>query len=562
MPAGRPARGTGRGGRIAAAGGWGWAARRAAGGRFWRRGRAAGGGEGADGAGCRRAGAAAAHWHLRDAGRCAAVRGFNLIKKGGGAPPVSGFKGYAGGSLEFLRREELEVGDRIRVAAGDDSYAGTIMPRYESHGGAPGGDGEGAPAGGRLVIKLDNGYNIGIEIDGITGVERGGAGGGQAGDPAAAGAEGERSGRRGAAGPSKGGLPRILLLSTGGTIASRIDYRTGAVTPAVTAEELGASVPELAGIAGIEPRILFSEYSENIEPEHWLRLAGELDSSADAGYAGIIVAHGTDTMQYTASYVSFALRGYPVPIAFVGSQRSSDRPSSDAALNLVAAARLIASGRAGRGVYVVMHMDGSDSAGACHLATRVRKCHTSKRDAFRTIGAAPAFVVRHDGGGAVGEGQEGGRGGGRGDYFGGSPYSPSIAAGKGAVLVKCHPGYDPAALEHAVDTGRCRAIIFEGTGLGHVGRPLYRAVRKAAGMGIFMGMTSQCIEGRVGMTVYESGRDLLAMGIVPLGDMLAETAFAKAVWALGEAGRGGGQPPLAAMRKAMLRPLASEFTPD
>ena len=452
-------------------------------------------------------------------------------------------------------------------------HVGMIMPRYEAQGG---GDG----ASGRLVIKLDNGYNIGIEVGEIAEIER--IGGGGAGGAAAAGSPGGRDGGsranatvqdRARAAESLGGrgsseeLPRILLVSTGGTIASRIDYRTGAVTPAVTASELSASVPELAGIARIEPRILFSEYSENIEPDHWRRLAAELDSAAGKGYAGVIVAHGTDTMQYTASYVSFALRGYPVPVAFVGSQRSSDRPSSDAALNLMAAARLIASGVAGRGVYVVMHLDGSDSAVACHLATRVRKCHTSRRDAFRTIGGEPAFVVRQEGGGwAVKPGARGTPGGGGApDQFGGAPYSPEIAVGKGAVLVKCHPGYDPAALDHMIDSGRCRAIIFEGTGLGHAGRPLYPAVRKAAGRGIFMGMTSQCIEGSVRMTVYESGRDLLGMGIVPLGDMLAETALAKAVWALGRADKSGGSgaapalaAPAAPVRDIMLEPTALE----
>lgn len=468
---------------------------------------------------------------------------------------MSGFRGYAGRSLEFLRERGIEVGDRVRAAAGGIAHEGIVMPRYESGGGDA----------GRLVLKLASGYNVGIEVEEIEGAEVVAKGGGSGGEDRAEGL-GPAGGGEGAGGE----LPRILLLSTGGTIASRIDYRTGAVTPAVTAGELSASVPELGGIARVEPRILFSEYSENIEPRHWMRLASELDSAAGesgdegggGGYAGAIVAHGTDTMQYTASYVSFALRGYPMPVAFVGSQRSSDRPSSDAALNLIAAARLIASGRAGRGVYVVMHVDGGDSAAACHLGTRVRKCHTSRRDAFRTIGGEPAFVVRHDRGGEV-QAAGGGGGGGAPDYFGGAHYSPEIAAGEGAILVKCHPGYDPAALDHMIETGRCRAVIFEGTGLGHVGRPLYPTVKRAAERGIFMGMTSQCVEGRVRMTVYESGRDLLAMGIVPLGDMLAEAALAKAVWALGREdarGGGGGRRTAESLRSAMLEPIASEAT--
>ncbi len=472
---------------------------------------------------------------------------------------MSGHRGYVGASLEFLRRNGVAVGDRVRVGVGGGvAHEGVVMPRYESGG-----------EEGRLVVKLASGYNVGLEIAEIEGIEAAGEGGQGGATTTAAAAEAEAGPAAGeeAAGPAAGsGLPRILLLSTGGTIASRIDYRTGAVTPAVSAGELSASVPELAGIARVEPRILFSEYSENIEPDHWMRLAAELDSVAAEGsggggggrYAGVIVAHGTDTMQYTASYVSFALRGYPLPVAFVGSQRSSDRPSSDAALNLIAAARLIASGRAGRGVYVVMHMDGGDSAAACHLATRVRKCHTSRRDAFRTVGAAPAFVVRHDRGGEVEEGAPR-AGGGPADYFGGAPYSPEIAVGAGAVLVKCHPGYDPAALDRMIDEGRCRAVIFEGTGLGHVGRALYPTVKRAARRGVFMGMTSQCVEGRVRMTVYESGRDLLAMGIVPLGDMLAETALAKAMWALGRADAGGEKEgAAAALRGAMLETVASE----
>ena len=460
---------------------------------------------------------------------------------------MSGFRGYAGRSLEFLRERGIEVGDRVRATAkGGAVHEGIVMPRYESAGGGDGG-------AGRLVVKLASGYNVGLEMDEIAEIEAVAGGREESPEEPEVADGGERGGE------ADGGLPRILLLSTGGTIASRIDYRTGAVTPAVTAGELSASVPELARIARLEPRILFSEYSENMEPDHWMRLASELDSAAaGAGgrYAGVIVAHGTDTMQYTASYVSFALRGYPLPVAFVGSQRSSDRPSSDAALNLIAAARLIASGRAGRGVYVVMHMDGGDSAAACHPATRVRKCHTSRRDAFRTIGGEPAFVVRHDRGGEVEA-----RGEAR-DYFGGAEYSPEIAAGRGAVLVKCHPGYDPAALDHMIEAGRCRAVIFEGTGLGHVGRPLYPTVKRAAERGIFMGMASQCVEGRVRMTVYESGRDLLAMGIVPLGDMLAETALAKAVWALGRedarGGGGGGAAGADALRRSMLETVASE----
>ena len=160
-------------------------------------------------------------------------------------------------------------------------------------------------------------------------------------------------------------MPKILLISTGGTIASKIDYRTGAVTPALTASELNATVPELSRIANIDTEVLFSEYSENLLPEHWIKIAEKLNSCARSEYRGIIVAHGTDTMQYTAAALAFSLSGFPKPVALVGSQRSSDRPSSDAALNLIAAVRFLVETDV-TGVFVVMHNTSSDDEIACH----------------------------------------------------------------------------------------------------------------------------------------------------------------------------------------------------
>ena len=226
---------------------------------------------------------------------------------------------------------------------------------------------------------------------------------------------------------------------------------------------------------------------------------------ASTGYAGIIVAHGTDTMHYTSAFLSFALRGFPIPIVLTGSQRSSDRASSDAALNLMGAATAIASGIP-RGVYIAMHQDEGDETVAIHLGTRARKSHTSSRGAFRTVGGDPAYTIR---GGRLHANTSG-------DFYHDAAYTPSIHVSQKAALIKYHPGFDPAILDRMVDGG-CRAIILEGTGLGHIGRSAYDSVRRARKMGVFMGMTSQCIEGRVRMTVYESGRDLLEMGDHPAG---------------------------------------------
>jgi len=427
-------------------------------------------------------------------------------------------RGYAGESLKFLQKHDIRVGDRVSITS-NAAYAGVLMPRYEGS------------AGSRLVIKLPSGYNVGIEVGEIREIRL----------ESRAESDTVESAAQSAVPESNSKLPRLLLLSTGGTIASRIDYRTGAVTPTITPSELHASVPELVDIANVDAEILFSEYSENLQPENWKKIAERLDQLSGSEYAGIIIAHGTDTMQYTAAYLSFALQGYRTPIAIVGSQRSSDRPSSDAALNLLGAARFLVS-RQAKGVFVVMHKDESDGAVSCHLGTRVRKMHTSRRGAFQTVGGEPAFTV--SGGNIAGSCP---------NFFTNMQYSPKITLDTRVALIKYHPGYDPKLLERIIESG-VRAIIFEGTGLGHVGRTLYGMIDNARRKNIFLGMTSQCIDGRVRMTVYESGRDLLNLGVTPLYDMIPETALVKAMWAAGASSDHD------TIKKLMLAKTASEFS--
>ena len=404
------------------------------------------------------------------------------------------YRGYRGRSLELLKRHGVAVGSPVRIGMADMTYLGIIMPRYEYLDDM------------HVVLKLENGYNVGLDVKDVESIEKTEIKDAQV--------------TKTRAPVQKKGLPNILLLSTGGTIASRVDYRTGAVTPVLNAAELNASVPELAEMANIETSEIISEYSENIQPEHWVQIADRVSRCADSGYAGIIIAHGTDTMHYTSSFLSFALSGFPIPIVLVGSQRSSDRASSDAALNITGAARLIT--KCGvPGVYIAMHQDRNDSAVACHAGTRVRKNHTSKRGAFQTIGESPAFIVS----GHVQRNRHGG-------FFSSDKFESRIKFDSRAALVKYHPGFDPRLLDNIVDMGY-RGIIFEGTGLGHVGNTMYEGIRRAHSKGVFLGMTSQCIDGRVSMTVYESGRDLLEMGITPLEDMIPETALVKLMWALG-----------------------------
>lgn len=428
---------------------------------------------------------------------------------------MSEYRGYKGNSLEFLKQNKITVGDTVKLLA-DITYSGIIMPRYEHSDDK------------HVVLKLKSGYNIGLEISKIEEVEKQHVT--------------EKILEINEKTEKVEGLPKILLLSTGGTIASKIDYRTGAVTPVLTAEELNASVPELSKIANVETEVLFSEYSENIMPQHWLKIAERIKKITKSDYTGIIIAHGTDTMHYTSSFLSFALSGFPIPIVLVGSQRSSDRASSDAALNLIGATKFIKENNS-NGVYIVMHQDENDDSVACHLGTRVRKNHTSKRGAFETIGDVPALIISEK---QIQKNMSK-------SYFKKDEFQPRINLDSKVALVKYHPGFDPSLLNQIVEMGY-KGIIFEGTGLGHIGKVMYENVKKANEKGMFLGMTSQCIDGRVRMTVYESGRDLLDLGIIPLENMIPEVALVKAMWAIGNFQN------IEEVKKIMLQDIASELT--
>ncbi len=423
--------------------------------------------------------------------------------------------GYTGKSLEFLKSNDVAVGDSVK-AIGELTYSGIIMPRYEHT------DDQ------HIVLKLNSGYNIGLEIEKITKIEKL--------------TSSEKISENVDDLKENPSLPKILLLSTGGTIASKVDYRTGAVTPILTASELNSSVPELSEIANIDTEVLFSEYSENIMPDHWLQIARKLNDVAKSDYTGIIIAHGTDTMHYTSSFLSFALAGYPIPIALVGSQRSSDRASSDAALNLIGATKFLV-GCKTNGVFVVMHNDESDNTIACHYGTRVRKNHTSKRSAFQTIGDNPAYIIYED---KIQKNTKD-------EFFKNKKFNPKINLDTKVALVKYYPGYDSKLLDEILDMGY-KAIIFEGTGLGHIGKTMYDSVKRANEKGVFLGMTSQCIDGRIRMTVYESGRDLLNLGIIPLENMIPEVALVKTMWALGN------YQDIEEVKKIMLENIASELS--
>ncbi|HHQ48635.1 MAG TPA: Glu-tRNA(Gln) amidotransferase subunit GatD, partial [Acidobacteria bacterium] len=306
-------------------------------------------------------------------------------------------------------------------------------------------------------------------------------------------------------------------------IASRLDYRTGAVIPAFTPGELYGAVPELADICNLTTRKIFGVFSENMGWEEYVALAEAIGAEIEAGADGVVIGHGTDTMGHTAAILSFMVQDSPVPIVLVGSQRSSDRPSSDAALNLIHAVRAAGHGDIAE-VQICMFGPTSDRYGLLHRGTRCRKMHSSYRSTFRTVGDIPlclvdteSFTIIHD------------------DYRRRDPNRTvriDTAHDDQVSILYYYPGMKPDVLDALVAAGY-RGIVIAGTGLGHVNQPLYPAIERAVARGVHIMMTVQTLWGFAQMYVYETGRELLQLGVVPLDNMLPETALMKLGWVLG-----------------------------
>ncbi len=405
--------------------------------------------------------------------------------------------GYKGKALQLLEQADCSVGDILKITSKGKTYEGILIPRF----------GEGTA----IIIKMKSGYNIGIEATADVTVEKIGKGA----KPTFAAPPLPKQ---------NPALPHVVIMSTGGTIASRVDYRTGAVRSAMSASDLYGVVPELADVARVDTEIVFSIYSENLTPQNWTELSTKVAERIEQGVDGIVIAHGTDTMAYTSAALSFALQNLPVPVILVGAQRSSDRPSSDAATNLIGAVK--AAGEAPFAeVGLAMHETVSDTAIAIHHGTKVRKCHTSRRDTFKSINGFPIAKVQNLQVTMTAEAYQ------KRDPKRKLVLKPNFS--DKVALVKFHPGLDPAVIDFYVDRG-FKGILLEGSGLGHVSKYCFEAIKRATAKGVVVALASQCIWGRVDMNVYDTGRDLLSFGVVPLDDMFPETGLVKLMWALGQ----------------------------
>ncbi|MBD3371898.1 MAG: Glu-tRNA(Gln) amidotransferase subunit GatD [Candidatus Coatesbacteria bacterium] len=430
------------------------------------------------------------------------------------------YKGYRGRGRELLKRLGARVWSDCTITTDTGEFSGIILPRSEQ-------------ADDRhIVLKMNTGYNIGIAVERIQSIVEHDYKEAHYKIP-----EQEF--------PFDPAKPNVTLLGTGGTIASRLDYRTGAVIPAFSPGELYGACPELADICNLETKKLFGVFSENMGPEQYLITAREIAKQIENGVAGIIIGHGTDTLHHTAAAMSYMLQDLPVPVILVGSQRSSDRPSSDAAFNLQCAAQSAAHGELAE-VLVCMFGPTSDRYNLLHRGTRVRKMHSSYRSTFRTLGDTPLATVTPE---APPEPL-------RRDFTRRDPerkLNLYDVFEERVAIVYYYPNMQPDIIESLIDNGY-KGIVIAGTGLGHVNKPLYEPLRKACESGVQVYMTVQTLWGYAQMYVYDTGRDLMELGVVPLANMLPEAAYIKLGWALGmsdDAER---------VKELMLTPVNGEIT--
>jgi glutamyl-tRNA(Gln) amidotransferase subunit D len=410
-------------------------------------------------------------------------------------------------------------GDKVEVTVNGEKQTGVYLESYDR---------------GVMLLKLDSGYNIGLKKEDVSEVK------------VIEGVEKEKS----SVGEVKmsGKKPVIDFYLTGGTISSKLDPSTGGVKGLTDSKELFSVYPEIFDIADIRVFSPFMKLSENMDSKDWIRLAKLIGKSLnDSQVKGVIVSHGTDTLHYTASALSFMLGKLNKPVILTYSQRSSDRGSSDSRLNLICSAHMALSDVAE--VMLVGHATNNDDYCYALQGNKSRKMHSSRRDTFRPINCKP--IVKIDGDGKIENIRV--------DYNRRNKNKVKVDAvfDNKVGLFKFYPGID----KRIVDFYRknFKGLVIEGTGLGHVvseGKSsLIFELKKAIEKGMMVYMCSQTLYGRVDPYVYSSGRKLNEIGVVFLGDMLSETALVKLGWILGHKDWRGS----VATKRKMLENINGEF---
>ena len=387
---------------------------------------------------------------------------------------------------KFISDNGANVHDRVRIETRDMIYEGLILPKHNFS------------EEDIIILKLDNGYNIGVSTEDakMTLISKS-----------------EKTDVVDYIKKENNELPDISILGTGGTIASFVDYKTGAVSPAITAEQLVNSVKALDEVANVSAEPLFSLASEDMKPEHWEGMANKIKEMHDKKDHGIVIGHGTDTMSYSAAALSFQLPEISNPVVFTGAQRSPDRPSSDAHLNLVGAAKTAMSDLGEIGI--AMHETTDDENVAIWRGNRTRKAHSSKRNAFRSPNEGPLGIVKDK--------IEWKR------KYRSTVESTTIKAGfdDNIGMIWSHPGLKVNDWENSVSNKN--GVVIAGTGLGHINSELLDVIEKTS-KDIPVAMSSQCLSGSTNLNVYRNGRKLLERGVVETYDMSPETALVKMMW--------------------------------
>ena len=387
---------------------------------------------------------------------------------------------------KFISDNGAEVHDRVRIETRDMVYEGLILPKHNFS------------EEDIIILKLDNGYNIGVSTEDakMTLISKA-----------------EKKDAVDYIKKENNELPDISILGTGGTIASFVDYKTGAVSPAITAEQLVNSVKALDEVANVSAEPLFSLASEDMKPEHWEGMANKIKEMHDKKDHGIVIGHGTDTMSYSAAALSFQLPEISNPVVFTGAQRSPDRPSSDAHLNLVGAAKTAMSDLGE--ISIAMHETTDDENVAIWRGNRTRKAHSSKRNAFQSPNEGPLGIVKDK--------IEWKR------KYRSTVESTTIKAGfdDNIGMIWSHPGLKVNDWENSVSNKN--GVVIAGTGLGHINSELLDVIEKTS-KDIPVAMSSQCLSGSTNLNVYRNGRKLLERGVVETYDMSPETALVKMMW--------------------------------
>jgi len=399
-----------------------------------------------------------------------------------------------------------EPGDVVKVHTEEETYEGILMPRpdiFEKD---------------HTIIKLENGYNIGIENNKISKIE--------------VVKKYERKDEKKHKISHKKGLPTVSILSFGGTISSRVDYRTGGVYADYTAEDFVEMIPELQNVANLKAEKVMGIMSEDMSPDDWQMMARRIAKDLnDEEVDGVVVTQGTDTLHFSTAAISFFLRNLNKPVIFTAAQRSIDRGSSDAFSNLLCAINAAAKFD-GAAVVTCLHGTSDDNYCILNRGTKVRKMHTSRRDAFRPINELPLAKVFEDGKIEI-----------LNENYKKRNNEKVIVEDKfenKTALLYVYPGMNPEILDY-YRKEKYKGIVIAATGLGHVStlnpkQSLVKKIKELTDNGIPVIITSQTLYGRVHPLVYSPLRKLsIELNCIFAEDMLPETAYIKLGWVLAQA---------------------------